>query len=175
MNPKNHNYNKQGFTLIELLVVIAIVGLLSVIAVASFQNSQAKARDAQRKHDVERIRTAINLFYDASGSYPGESACNPDASNAASDCAQTSDWWNAAGNGLSNNYNGHNISEFINLPVDPINNSDYFYYYEPSCELNGTKQGYWFRYRLEDGGYIYITEGIQAGDPDCATKCDNCW
>ena len=170
MNPKNHNYIKKGFTLIELLVVIAIVGLLSVIAVAALSSSREKARDAVRKHDIEQIQSAINLFYDTTGSYPKE-GCNEDSSNG---CSHVDDWW--TGNGLAGDYLGHNISEFIILPIDPINDSTYYYHYEPHCAVSGVKQGYWLRYRLEeDGAWYYVRDGIQDSDPDCATKCDSCW
>jgi len=51
--------NKKGFTLIELLVVISIISLLSSIAIASFNNARAKARDADRTQIVEEYKKAI--------------------------------------------------------------------------------------------------------------------
>ena len=53
--------NKKGFTLIELLVVIAIIGLLSTIAVVSFSDARAKARDAKRLSDVRQLAGLIEL------------------------------------------------------------------------------------------------------------------
>jgi prepilin-type N-terminal cleavage/methylation domain-containing protein len=61
---------KKGFTLIELLVVIAIIGLLATMAVVSFGNARMKARDTKRVHDLKSIYTALELYYDESGSYP---------------------------------------------------------------------------------------------------------
>ncbi len=158
----------KGFTLIELLVVISIIGLLSTLAVYAVNVARVKARDAKRKADLVQIQKAIELFYDASGSYPRE-GCNEDSSNG---CDHTDDWW--TGGGLAADYNGHNISEFIDLPVDPLNNATYYYHYEPHCEAGGTKQGYQIRTRLESSGSWYtIRGGIQDSDFGCEDKCDS--
>lgn len=62
--------NKQGFTLIELLVVIAIIGLLSTLSVVALNNARARARDARRVADVKQIQTALELYFNASSTYP---------------------------------------------------------------------------------------------------------
>jgi len=41
------NKNKNGYTLIELLFVVVIIGLISTVAIVSFNNSRAKARGRQ--------------------------------------------------------------------------------------------------------------------------------
>lgn len=61
---------KGGFTLIELLVVIAIIALLSSIVLVSLSNVKAKARDAQRKATLNQLKTALESYYAANGSYP---------------------------------------------------------------------------------------------------------
>ena len=96
---------QNGFTLIELLVVIAIIGLLASIVLVSQGAAREKARDASRKGDLHQIQLAIEMFYDATGSYPRE-GCNDDSSNG---CSHTDDWW--TGNGLAADYWGHNISD----------------------------------------------------------------
>lgn len=74
---------QKSFTLIELLVVIAIIGLLASIVAVSLGPQRAKARDAERKHDLSQIRLALELYYDKYGSYPaasgtyGEGNCSP--------------------------------------------------------------------------------------------------
>jgi len=61
---------KKGFTLIELLVVIAIIGILSSVVLASLSTARQKSRDAKRISDVGQIQLALELFFDASQTYP---------------------------------------------------------------------------------------------------------
>jgi prepilin-type N-terminal cleavage/methylation domain-containing protein len=61
---------KRGFTLIELLVVIAIIGILSSIVLASLNSARQKGRDARRISDIKQLQLALELSYDANGSYP---------------------------------------------------------------------------------------------------------
>lgn len=56
--------------MVELLVVIAILGILSVIGLGSFQSSQAKGRDAQRKQDLGQIQRALEMYYNDKKEYP---------------------------------------------------------------------------------------------------------
>jgi prepilin-type N-terminal cleavage/methylation domain-containing protein len=67
--------NNKGFTLIELLVVIAIIGLLSTLAVVALNSARMKSRDARRVSDIKQIQTAMELYYNDIGAYPGVSGC----------------------------------------------------------------------------------------------------
>ncbi len=60
----------KGFTLIELLVVIAIIGILSSIVLASLNTARQKSRDARRVADIKQLQLAMQLYYDASSTYP---------------------------------------------------------------------------------------------------------
>lgn len=67
---KNLIKGSKGFTLIELLVVIAIIGILSSVVLASLSTARAKSRDARRISDIGQIQLALELYYDASSTYP---------------------------------------------------------------------------------------------------------
>lgn len=60
----------RGFTLIELILVMAIIMILSVIGFGSYTQATLKARDTQRKNDLNQIAKAIELFNNDIGSYP---------------------------------------------------------------------------------------------------------
>lgn len=55
----------RGFTLIELLVVIAIIGILASVVLASLNTARQKARDVRRISDLNQVKLALELYYDA--------------------------------------------------------------------------------------------------------------
>lgn len=59
LNKKNED---QGFTLIELLVVIIIIGILSAIALPSFLNQAAKARQSEAKTFIGAVVRAQQAY-----------------------------------------------------------------------------------------------------------------
>jgi type IV pilus assembly protein PilA len=61
LNNKNKDSDK-GFTLIELLVVIIIIGVLSAIALPSFLNQTAKAKQSEAKTTISSVNSAQNSF-----------------------------------------------------------------------------------------------------------------
>jgi prepilin-type N-terminal cleavage/methylation domain-containing protein len=62
--------NKKGFTLIELMVVIAIIGTLATLLTIALSSARLKARDTERISDVSQIRSSLEAYYQAEGSYP---------------------------------------------------------------------------------------------------------
>lgn len=70
-NMKIPQKRNRAFTLIELLIVITIIGILAVALVPRITGSTGKARDTQRKTDLQQIATALALYSDDNGgSYP---------------------------------------------------------------------------------------------------------
>lgn len=54
---------RRGFTIVELIITITIMGILLTLAVVNVAATQVKARDDERKSDVQTISTYLNTFY----------------------------------------------------------------------------------------------------------------
>jgi len=152
---KNTLAQNDGFTLIELLVVIVIIGLLAGIGISSFGGSLARARDAKRIADLDEMLTAVKRIRLDTGAWAPEvgwcetsiGTWSPNPPCAGPHTAPTSTSWDAT-SALHRYVSGGYIST---LPMDPINNGEYFYYYEP----NNADAGGFMRAKLEATGTYY--------------------
>ena len=65
---------KNGFTLIELLVVMVIIGVLAGLILPNYMSARERARDVQRKSDLEQIQKALELYKmdQSSPEYPAD-------------------------------------------------------------------------------------------------------
>jgi len=61
---------RNGFTLIELLVAMTIIAVLTSLALVSYQGAKRSARDGQRKADLAQIKSALEMCYTDTDSYP---------------------------------------------------------------------------------------------------------
>ncbi len=62
-----------GFTIVELLIVIVVIGILAALVLNTFQGVQARARDTERKTDINAIATQLEAYYADYGHYPSGS------------------------------------------------------------------------------------------------------
>lgn len=62
----------RGFTLIELIVVVTILGVLFVgLAIVFNPSAQLnKSQNTVRQHDLEEIKSSLDMYYDDTGCYP---------------------------------------------------------------------------------------------------------
>jgi len=59
-----------AFTLIELMIIVTIVGILVIISLIGLQKQLPKARDGQRKADLNRLKIAFEDYYNDHNCYP---------------------------------------------------------------------------------------------------------
>lgn len=74
---------QRGFTVVELLIVIVVIGILASLVLNSFAGVQAKARDTQRKTDLNAIGTQLEACYNdkCNGAYPTLANIQDDATS----------------------------------------------------------------------------------------------
>lgn len=96
-----------GFTLIELLVVIAVIGILSSLIVVNFNAARERARDVERKSDLDQMKKALRLYYNDNNEYP--------------DPTIFPNW------GLPFESSGREVTYMSVLPEDPKPGVDYLY------------------------------------------------
>jgi len=100
--------SSQGLTLIELLAVIAIISILAVASMVLMRQNIHRARDSQRKNDLEVLSSAVEQYYDDNeNEYPAE-----EDMNSADNCNST--------NSLLEEY----VKKF---PCDPVTKEPYTY------------------------------------------------
>ena len=134
---------------------MGVIALLSVMTLIAFETVRKNSRDSQRKADLARIRTALEIYFTRFGKYPDENMGGDPPVNADCDSSMGTKYpspgqdCTPSGNGLVYNWfvaNGENprntdlyvlLSENIlsALPIDPLNKisggREYFYMYEP--------------------------------------------
>lgn len=59
--------SQRGFTIVELIITISVIGILLTISVVNLYNTQVKARDSERKADINNIAKHLEIYY-SSGS-----------------------------------------------------------------------------------------------------------
>lgn len=67
---------QSGFTIVELLIVIVIIGILATLVIVTFSGVQQKARDSERKTDINALAGQLEAAYANTGYYPGLAGFN---------------------------------------------------------------------------------------------------
>jgi prepilin-type N-terminal cleavage/methylation domain-containing protein len=62
--------NQMGFTLMEIMVAIVIIAILSTVGLVTYSSIQKNARISKRIQDLAAMKTALETYKSATGSYP---------------------------------------------------------------------------------------------------------
>jgi prepilin-type N-terminal cleavage/methylation domain-containing protein len=62
--------NQIGFTLMEIMVAIVIIAILSTVGLVTYSSIQKNARISKRIQDLGAMKTALETYKAATGSYP---------------------------------------------------------------------------------------------------------
>lgn len=151
-----HIHLQSAFSLIELLIAIAIIMILTVIVVFGVQNAGLRARDDQRRADLDKMRSILEIYRKDHGAYPGivvpPNELNCDSSVGAltsQPCASGetltgfgTDWGYQETAGYPSEIATGLVPTYVSeLPLDPLNNETYYYFYEPACNQDDTLCG----------------------------------
>ncbi|MBT8102968.1 MAG: prepilin-type N-terminal cleavage/methylation domain-containing protein, partial [Gammaproteobacteria bacterium] len=128
--------NRKGFTLVELLIVVIILAILAAIIVPQFSAATDDANQSAFDTNVANIRSAVDLYRQQHGAYPGTvisggGTCDTGAPVAgaigsASFIAQLKNYTNAAGEACTGTGVNFKYGPYLkdDLPVNPLGTSN---------------------------------------------------
>ncbi len=179
---------KQSFTLVELMIVIAILAILSAIVIFALNPARLfdNFRDSRRVTDIVTLNKAISFLesWNTNGMVYGTSTVVylslPDSSSTCSSyalptlatgysyyCASSANYKNTDGTGwIPLNFAVSSNNNYLSvLPVDPINDVNYYYSYFPggSYELIARLK-YSKAQSINDNGFY--DDAIEIGSPN---------
>lgn len=126
-----------GFTLVELLIVVIILTILAAVVIPQFTNSTNDAKVAALDSNLATMRSAIELYYQQHGTYPGATASSGGtaptgatagtgaAGNAQAFIDQLTQYSNAAGQTATGSDATFKFGPYLKkgIPVEPVSGS----------------------------------------------------
>jgi prepilin-type N-terminal cleavage/methylation domain-containing protein len=162
-NPKSKNkYLRNGFTIVELLIVIVVIGILAALVVTTYNGIQERARDTERKTDLNALHSHAEAFQAENGKYPSQAQFNDatfrNANMKGLDAAALQDpKWSDANTNCTN-------SGAVQLQASSTPASGcYGYVATPAGCDNGTGgdcAGYTITANLESGGTYFVKQSL---------------
>ncbi len=117
---------KRGFTLVELLIVVIILAILAAIVVPQFVASTSDAELAALDSNLRNIRSAIALYNQQHGEYPGANGDGTNAANTeAAFLSQLTTFTDADGDASATKDATHIYGPYLtraSMPPDPVLN-----------------------------------------------------
>jgi prepilin-type N-terminal cleavage/methylation domain-containing protein len=130
----NQQYNA-GFSLVELLIVVIVLAILAAIVVPQFANTANDARASAVDSNLAAMRSAVELYRQQHGAYPGDVAASggtcPAGSTAGTGAADTSQafvdqltrYTSITGQSCTGTNGTFNLGPYVReVPVNPANN-----------------------------------------------------
>lgn len=134
-----------GFTLVELLVVIAVLAVLATATVLVLNPAELikQGRDSARISDLSAINSAIALYLAdySNATTSGSGFCTATTTGAVAwpmngSCTQNATTSVDGSGWVDINFNQVSVgSPLSRLPVDPVNNSSFYYAFKTSTGL----------------------------------------
>lgn len=125
-----------GFTLVELLIVAILLAILAAIVVPQFASTTSEAEESALRANLAAMRSAIDLYRQQHGEYPGASASSGGActtgigTGAAGNVLAIEDqltrYTNAAGGSCALQEAGYAFGPYLKedtLPANPVTDS----------------------------------------------------
>lgn len=154
----------KGFTLIEIIVVMAIIMILSVVGIGSYTSATIKAKDTQRKNDLNQMSKALEAINNDIERYPAATTDKkPTCYTVVNKVVSTAACVN---NQLTVNVEGQE-TKYIKIVDDPDAGQDYIY------TSDGASFAYYAALSNPNDKDLIVENGVPNLDPwniDCGNK-----
>jgi len=145
ISPSSHR--PRGFTFIEIMVTVIIMGVLSTLGISTFQSTQKKSRDVNRKASLTAVTKALEQYMTDKGQYPASSVdgkilwCGDSDNPESTSCSWGDPLTDVASSGEEKTV------YMASLPKDMVTSQTFFY---EGVETDGKIKGYKLYARLEN-------------------------